>query len=166
MTAFMGIDPGASGALALYDAEANRIMKLYDMPTHTITVSGKKRKRIDQHALDRFMEEFEAYWPRLLAIEDVHSMPLQGVTSAFSFGKAAGCVEQAAVCHKLPISLVDPAAWKRAMGLTKDKDSCRRAASRLIPSAAHHWPLKGHDGRAEAAILAVYASRIYTTTFS
>ena len=162
---FIGIDPGASGALALYDAEANRIVKLYDMPTHTITVSGKQRKRIDEHGLDRIVSEMQPFWPALCAIEDVHSMPKQGVASAFSFGKAAGCVEQAAVCHNLPVSLVDPAAWKRAMGLTKDKDSCRRAASRLIPSAAHHWPLKCHDGRAEAALLALYASRIYATTF-
>lgn len=166
MSFFAGIDPGASGALALYSANTNVIVKLYDMPTHTVTVSGKKRKRIDMHALDRIMEEFAVDWPRLCAVEDVHSMPLQGVASAFSFGDAAGCAKQATVCNKLPMGLVDPAAWKRAMGLTKDKDATRRAASRLIPSAAHHWPLKCHDGRAEAALLAVYASRIYATTFS
>jgi hypothetical protein len=45
------------------------------------------------------------------------------------------------------------------VGAPAGKDGARARASQLIPSAAHHWPLKKHDGRAEAALLAFYASR-------
>jgi hypothetical protein len=29
----------------------------------------------------------------------------------------------------------------------------------LLPQAAHQWPLRKHDGRAEAALLALYGAR-------
>jgi hypothetical protein len=45
------------------------------------------------------------------------------------------------------------------MGVTKSKDGCRARASQLLPEAADQWPLRRHDGRAEAALIALYGAR-------
>ena len=55
--------------------------------------------------------------------------------------------------------LVPPQVWKRRFNLTSDKDASRARASELLPAHAHLWPLKEHDGRAEAALLALYGAR-------
>jgi hypothetical protein len=41
----------------------------------------------------------------------------------------------------------------------KAKDAARARASQLLPQAAHQWPLKKHDGRAESALIALYGAR-------
>jgi hypothetical protein len=40
-----------------------------------------------------------------------------------------------------------------------EKDGARARASQLLPQHAGHWPLKKHDGRAEAALIALYGWR-------
>ena len=49
--------------------------------------------------------------------------------------------------------------WKRALGVQKSKDAARARASQLLPAAAAQWGLRKHDGRAEAALLALYGAR-------
>ena len=39
------------------------------------------------------------------------------------------------------------------------KDGARARASELIRGGAAHWPLIKHDGRAEAALIALWGSR-------
>jgi hypothetical protein len=45
------------------------------------------------------------------------------------------------------------------MGVTKSKDGCRARASQLLPAAAHQRPLRRHDGRAEAALIALFGAQ-------
>jgi crossover junction endodeoxyribonuclease RuvC len=52
--------------------------------------------------------------------------------------------------------MVRPNIWKKAIGCPKDKDMARMLASRLLPQHSDNWPLKKHDGRAEAALIALY----------
>jgi crossover junction endodeoxyribonuclease RuvC len=59
----------------------------------------------------------------------------------------------------VPTEYVSPQKWKRHFGLTSDKDESRRAASRLLPKSAHLWARVKDDGRAEAALLAIYGAR-------
>jgi hypothetical protein len=56
----------------------------------------------------------------------------------------------------VPITIVHPRTWKRALGVPREKDGARARASQLLPAHAHLWPLKKHDGRAEAALIATY----------
>lgn len=156
MTLFIGIDPGLYGAIAVYDAGAN-LLSVHDIPTHELTVNGKKRLQIDKHALSHLF-----MWDLLIGrafVEDVHSMPAQGVASSFKFGFVAGCIQQAVVDAGFELVLVPPQVWKRRFNLTSDKDASRARASELLPAHAHLWPLKKHDGRAEAALLALYGAR-------
>jgi crossover junction endodeoxyribonuclease RuvC len=86
-------------------------------------------------------------------------MPGQGVSGVFAFGKAYGIILGVIAGHSIPLTLVPPVRWKRQMGVTKSKDGCRARASQLLPAAAHQWPLRKHDGRAEAALIALYGAR-------
>lgn len=152
----MGIDPGAGGAIALLDST----VRVSDMPTHLLKVGGKNRKRIDLHKLHMLFEllRFEV---SLCVIEDVGPMPSDGAVGAFSFGWAACAPQAMAVCMGWKILPVRPAVWKVQMGLGgQTKDASRRKASQLFPHFSHLWSRVKDDGRAEAALIAYYGSRI------
>lgn len=156
----LGIDPGASGALALLaigDKGQERIDRVFDMPTHEIKVNGKTKRRLDLYQLARWVDLY-CSGIELAVIEDVHSMPGQGVVSVFSFGFAAGAAQQVVASACIPTLLVSPAKWKNRLGLTADKDGSRRLASMKFPDAAHNWARVKDDGRAEAALLAHYGA--------
>jgi crossover junction endodeoxyribonuclease RuvC len=156
---FLGIDPGLDGALAWYWPETGDLV-LQDIPTLSIHVGKSKKRVLNLTELARSVADARRV-PTQAFIEDVHSMPKQGITSAFSFGFMAGALRQALVCNLVPYQLVQPAAWKRHFSLTQDKDMSRLRASELLPKHAHLWPLKKHDGRAEAALLALYGYRLF-----
>lgn len=150
---FAGVDPGLSGAVALYDAFEN-LLDTIDMP-----VFDNRKKTLD---VARLAGIFDNHGPRIqmAAIEHVHSMPKQGVASSFTFGHAAGAAEGILAAARIPYTLVRPEQWKRAMQCAADKDAARQRASQLLPHHTDQWPLKKHDGRAEAALLAVLAQRL------
>jgi len=144
----LGIDPGLSGALAFFDPETEEL-EVHDMPVHVIN----KKNHIDLYALALLVDSYPV---KKAIIENPGAMPGQGVTSMFRFGYACGVAQAMVAAHLIPMDLVRPAKWKKAMGLTKDKDACRQRASQTWPQHAKLWPLKKHDGRAEAALLALY----------
>lgn len=155
-TLYAGADPGLDGAIAFFDPAADRLTMLR-MPTFEITVGKKKRRRVDVHSLARALR-LHADDIALATIEEVHAMPKQGVSSGFSFGASFGLLWGVVAALDIPAKPVEPAVWKRRMGLTGDKDASRRLASRLLPRHAHLWPLKKDDGAAEAALLAIYGA--------
>ena len=71
---------------------------------------------------------------------------------------ANGVILGVLASRSVPLLLVSPVSWKRALGVPKAKDGARARASQLLPEAAHQWRLKRHDGRAEAALLALYGA--------
>ena len=157
MKSYLGVDPGLGGALALLDSCGG--ISTWDTPTFAI----KGKRRVDMHALWDLVHGIASmHEPALAVVEDVHSMPKQGVVSSFTFGRAAASVEMALVAAGVPLHLVSPASWKRIMQLGADKDASRLKASRLFPACSSQWARKKDDGRAEAALLAYYASRITT----
>ena len=159
----VGIDPGLSGAVALFDphpihAEHSELrLQIIDMPLHEIKVAGKKRRQLDLYQLARWFD-LKAADMRHAFIESVHAMPKQGVSSSFSFGFAAGAVQGIVAASFVPMTLVSPRQWKAAMKLSADKDASRRLASQRLPAFAHLWARAKDDGRAEAALLALYGS--------
>jgi len=152
----LGIDPGLSGAIAQYGIGTG-ILAVTDIPTLSHKVNGKERRVLDLHALVWVFENLPVR-PQMAIIEDVHSMPKQGVASSFTFGKVVGAIEGVLVALSIPMTRVAPHAWKRRLSCSHDKDDTRRRASELLPTSANWWPLKRHDGRAEAALLAYYGA--------
>lgn len=146
-----GIDPGLSGAIGLLDTKGSCVC--HDMPTLALTRHGKNKREIDAHSLAAV----------LLAtnidhafVEQVGAMPGQGVSSVFAFGKAYGVLIGCLASAGVPMTFVSPVKWKRALQVPAAKDGARARASQLLPAAADQWRLVKHDGRAEAALIAVY----------
>jgi len=95
----------------------------------------------------------------LAVVERVASMPKQGVASVFKFGKGYGQILGVLAAHEIPISEPTPTQWKTAMNLSKDKELSRAVAIKTWPSMAEFFKLKKHDGRAEAALMALWYLR-------
>lgn len=143
-----GIDPGASGALALL-SDAGALLEVADVPT--VEVGGKKR--ISAPMLAALIR---SWGPGRAMVEAVGAMPGQGLSSTFQFGYSAGILEGALAMAGVPVSFVRPADWKRTMRVTADKGSSRLMAQRLWPDHAGHFARVKDDGRAEAALIALY----------
>ncbi len=152
----VGIDPGLSGALFFIDPHDPTNGESVDLPVHMLARGGKQKRELDiiqlisVLALRRLTHAF---------VEQVGAMPGQGVSGVFAFGKAYGIILGVVAARSIPLTLVSPARWKRALGVPKAKDAARARASQLLPQAAHQWPLRRHDGRAEAALIALYGAR-------
>lgn len=156
----LGIDPGLSGALALYDAGTGAL-ELVDVPTFDMAKAGKAKRVVDVATLARTIDAWAKRSPTVW-IERVGSMPGQGVASAFDFGCTYGLLIGVCAASFLPMERVTPQVWKKALGLrggVENKDESRARASALMPRHSHLWPLKKHDGRAEAALIALYGAR-------
>ncbi|MDP2619885.1 MAG: hypothetical protein Q8P46_06865 [Hyphomicrobiales bacterium] len=160
MIAVLGIDPGVSGALACVD-EHGVVQAMYDMPV--LQAEGARGRRIvDGPALIRLLRRERVFFSACnfrAVLESVRSMPRDGHVGAFSFGRSFGTIETALAAVEVPFVPVRPQVWKKALSVPASKDGARAAASRLLPSGASMWPLKKHDGRAEAALIAYYGVR-------
>lgn len=156
-----GIDPGVTGAVAVLQdgAGSDPRLFLFDLPIHKVKVGKTLRKRIDVHGLVALMLAVKTVGVSLVILEDVGGMTGQSASAAFSFGKTCGCIEAATVSAMLPLQPVTPQVWKRKLGVPADKDGARQAASRAFPRYAGEWSRPSQDGRAEAALLALYAAR-------
>jgi Holliday junction resolvasome RuvABC endonuclease subunit len=148
----LGIDPGLSGALAFMDDE----LLIYDIPTFEITRNGKNKRQIDLQALLSILKMLPV---EKASLENVNAMPGQGVSSMFQMGRGYGQIEMALAACNIPVTYVTPQVWKKALQVPKDKDGARQRASQLMPQWAYNWDLKKHDGRAEAALIALYGSK-------
>lgn len=154
----LGVDPGLCGALALYDDEIDQL-EVWDVPTHALTRNGKNKTEVDVQGLVDLVDYVAIHRPRVF-IENSTPMPGQGSASTFSFGKTFGLLYGVMAGRKLVLERIAPVKWKKALAVPKDKDGARARASVLLPAHSGHWPLKKHDGRAEAALIALYGARV------
>lgn len=165
--AILGIDPGLHGALARYWPETGRL-QILDIPTLDVGKKGSRKLVVDEYALARLVDDWagvvDCAW-----LEQVNAMPSipgpdgerrsMGSASAFNFGRTYGLIRGILAANFLTIHDVAPVTWKRALKVTGDKDHARLRASALFPRHAELWPRKRDDGRAEAAMIALYGAR-------
>jgi crossover junction endodeoxyribonuclease RuvC len=155
----LGVDPGATGALAMLDTDLDALV-VVDMPGALVRTGGTKRGTKRRQVSETWLADIlRAYEPDCAWIERVHAMPRQGVTSSFSFGLAYGLVRGVLAGLRIPVTPVTPNEWKRALHLSADKNEARLVASRLFPASAGRFVRTSDDGRAEAALLALFGSR-------
>jgi crossover junction endodeoxyribonuclease RuvC len=159
---YLGVDPGFTGALAIYSAETKQLI-VQDMPILEI----KGRKQIDLYALHYWIDIF-ARSIKLAMIEDVGAMVYtnkagevrgQGASSSFAFGRAAGSVQGIVAASMIPIILVKPEVWKCSLALSSDKNDSLMKARKVFPTYEEYFLRKKDDGRAEAALLAWMGAR-------
>lgn len=155
MTALvLGIDPDAYGALALVDRETGALVELLDMPSLEL----KPARLVDVAQLAVILDEWstrigDAY------IERAWARPTDPPSFAFRVGHNYGALCGVVRAHFIRLHLPSPQAWKKAMGVTSEKDSSRAMASSLFPADAGRWRFKKNHGRSEAALIASYGAR-------
>lgn len=141
--AFIGIDPGASGALAILCGT-----DIYTTP----------------YDLDEYVSLLRLCPPEqsFAIVEHVGAMPGQGSVSMFNFGMNFGMIQGVLSALKIPYELVRPQKWKKEFSCTSDKNTSISAAKRLFPNVnlkRTERCKKDHDGIAEALLLAEYGRR-------
>ena len=149
----LGIDPGRYGALALYNPTTGDLT-VHDMPTLQVG----KRHLVDATEVARIIDNWSAQiWE--VWLEQVATRPGEGAVAAFAFGRGYGVLQGVIAANFLPLQQVTPQSWKKALRVTGNKDESRARASALLPKHAGLWTLKKHEGRAEAALIALYGAR-------
>lgn len=142
-----GLDPGFSGAIAVINGYGD--CETCDMP-----VTGEdKLRRISAPRVSEFLHSRDV---EFAVIELVNPSPAFGCHGNFKFGGAffdlLGVLDMLAI----PFEPVRSPVWKKAMGVTKDKNTSRRRATELFPRAYQQFERAKDDGRAEAALLAAW----------
>ncbi len=155
MTHIIGIDPGLSGAITFLDATTHKIMAIFDMPTVTVTINKKERRKIAPALLAEIVGRYSV---KHIIVENVAPRPGEGAVGAFSFGFGVGIIHGIAAGLDLPLTTVHPATWKKALGVPADKGGARLAAMARFPEWADSFKrVKDHD-RAESALIALYGA--------
>lgn len=144
--AYIGIDPGKSGALAIIRDDGDVQLVAFDETAY----------------IDALRHTQGVDGVRGCVVERVAAMPKQGVASMFSFGENYGYIRGVLATLSIPYEVVTPVKWKRAFGVTADKNTSVAVAQRLFPSVSllrTDKCRKPHDGFAEALLMAEYARR-------
>lgn len=147
-TCILGVDPGLSGALAFYFPDGPHLIAAEDMP-----VAGGE---VDVATLAARLRQMA---PTVAIVEQVHTMPKQGIASSGKFMLAYGMVRGLVTGMGIPTHLVPPRRWKGHFHLDSNKDKSRALALRYWPTSTA-FARKKDDGRAEAALLARYGAEV------
>jgi len=140
---FIGIDPGANGAIAwicgndvCVEKTPRNLRDLYEL---LYSISSNDH------------EDFFAF------LEQVNSSPQMGVVSAFTFGNGFGHLEMALASNEIAFDRVRPQAWQKYMQCMSkgDKNVTKNKAQELFPS------IKVTHAIADALLIAEYGKRTY-----
>jgi crossover junction endodeoxyribonuclease RuvC len=151
VSAILGIDPGAHGAIAVMD-ETGALLEIVDMPT---TPEANGRTATNAPLLGGILARTHA---RIAFCEFVSARPTDAKTSAFAFGRARGCIEGACGVLGLPIVFLTPPTWKRIADIppgVDNKDLARTRAIARWPAHAELFRRKSDVDRAEACLIGV-----------
>lgn len=147
----VGVDPGLSGGVAVLNTDSGSIAGLHVMPV--------KDGEVDPAALASMLWFF---WPAVdvAAVERVHAMPGQGVSSMFCFGRGFGTILGVMGAQGVTVDLPTPQRWKKdILGAAFDhstKDGTAQWARSRWPDAALVPPRcrVAHSGLCDALALA------------
>ena len=156
MLAIFGVDPGYTGAVAIYYPEVGNL-EIHDMP---IMLNHAGKNIIDCHSLLEILQPESK--SSFAIVERVSAMPSQGVSSVFRFGEGYGMLQACIAANKHPMHYVTPQKWKKYFGLSRDKGVSRSKAMERFPKYADLFKRAKDDGRAEAALIALYGAENIT----
>jgi crossover junction endodeoxyribonuclease RuvC len=153
----VGIDPGIRGGLALVELNDGAMPELVVAIDIPVTGVGPK-ERVDALAIRTWVMTHQ---PQHAFIERAQAMPKQGASSGFKYGRATGAIEAVIACCEIPLTIVEPAQWKRHYQLRGgDKEAGRQRALMLFPSAHALLARKKDHGRADASLIALYGASL------
>lgn len=146
---WIGIDPGSKGAVAVVN-DKNEVVLIVDFID--VTNMANLLYQISNH-----------YDVQMAAIEKVHAMPGQGVTSMFNFGMNYGSWQGACAALGIALATVTPQTWMKGVVPPKsDKKAIAAICKRMYPMANLLGPKGGlKDGRSDAILIASWCKRNY-----
>jgi len=149
--AYLGIDPGATGAMALLTESSI----VFDWEIQDWEIRDWSDNMISD------LIDFKLkYNIEMAGLEQVGSMPGQGVASTFKFGINYGWWQGALEALGIPYVLVRPQEWQKGVVPKKKSPSDKPSllvARRMFPTAELH--LQKHHGRADALLIADWVRR-------
>lgn len=149
---YIGIDPGITGAIGfLFD---NNLPDVIDVPTYQ---DFKDKPQYNFREMYRLIARYSRVYNLHIALEQQQAMPQQGVSSTFKTGRGYGAWEALCAVITDNYDRISPRKWKKAIGLTSDKEVSRFKAIELFPSLASMLCRKKDHNRAEALLLAYYS---------
>lgn len=130
MVNILGIDPGLTGGMAIVDEHGAFI---------SATVMPRGEKFIDLPALHSYFaalvtEQYKVY------LENVHSMPSQGVASSFKFGRVFGAIEGMLCSLGFNYTLITPQKWQKTVHLPEDRERIPNPKDRALASYTRLFP--------------------------
>lgn len=148
-TAFLGIDPGASGGMAAIN-DSGSVVSVIKLASTECDIAA-------------WIRDASRYDRAFAVIERVSSSPQMGVVSAFTFGRSYGFLRGCLASSRVPFVDITPAKWQAAMRcLTKgDKNITKAMAQQLHPNIG----VKVTHAIADAILLATYCYSIHKEPF-
>lgn len=152
MKRWIGIDPGADGAIAMIPEQGE--IEIYELNDDNLISLLRSWKSDDC----------------ICCLEQVASSPQMGVKSAFSFAEGYGGIKMCLKCHSISFETVTPQKWKKEFGCylgkefstkqKKDKDIevCKRLYPNINLRRTDRCKTDS-DGYADAILMATYAKR-------
>ena len=154
---YVGLDPGSSsGAWAIINHNT-AFIACGDI----LCPNGRVDARELKYSILKHVGAKDA---AMIVIEDVHSMPKQGVASTAKFMRAAGAIEATAALMGFgyEFELVTPQKWKKHHGLIGlPKTASLDLARAWFPSATQELKRQKDHGRADALLMAVWLNEQY-----
>ena len=146
---FVGVDPGTNGAIVVLDD--------FDPGVPEIIYTDDPTKDVVFRLVDVLGEL------PIVLVEEVHSMPKQGVVSTWTFARNVGQIEGIFNALFIYPEYVRPRVWQEYFGLLKKegesktdkKNRHKEVAQRLFPG------VKVTHRNADALLIAEYCRRIY-----
>lgn len=172
----IGIDCGAQGAIAYLDSvPMGALLHIEDMPIDKVQDGNFMRSRVNAFKLADLLRNIPK--GSTVFIERPEAFPMTSqdkatgqrftvqpsVKNMLSFGMQFGIVYGVSATLGFAVYDPTPQTWKRATSVPANKDQARRIASERFPTFAPYFVRKRDDGRAEAALIAVYGRQILTT---
>jgi len=153
---YIGIDPGKKGFMCVYD-------RSYSVYKHYPLFDGNRLNRDMVKALWTYAGERDV----MAVVEQVHSMPHQGVASTFSFGTNYGMIIGALEALGIPYCTVTPGKWQKFICEAVDKASNPKqmhynAACRLFPNIDFRRSERSKtwdDNKVDATLICEYGIR-------
>ena len=163
MSIIIGIDPGMTGGICIRDLTNNEV-DLMVMPT-----KGTVRftKLIDSEAIAEMFAEIRSE-VKMVYIEEIFAMSMQGSASMLSFGRGWGQILGVIHTLKMPYYTVRPQEWQKYV-LPKGKAGTTKiraleTAQKLFPTIdlrASERAKLAHDGKVDALMISEYGVRHY-----
>lgn len=164
---FIGIDPGKQGAVALIRCSPGEPYQLITWDVATLRADARSARLLyDEAGMVASLHEALDFGPARVAIEAVHAMPGQGVSTMFAMGEGLGLWKGIVAALGAPWCTVTPQAWQKVVlagyKSRQGKGAAVQAACHLFSvSASLFRTPRGRllDGRADAACIAEWLRR-------